>query len=145
MRNHVKGIIYIISYLCILTTLVACSSLPWPKFPTKIENDKQKEDYQVERDSVIKRFELAIDTLWKYIKFFLETKFGVVHNSPKPVFRECLKNNLITEQDATNALKMIDIRNLASNTYKEEIAEEIVKDLPQMHELIRKFINNMKI
>ncbi len=46
-------------------------------------------EYRVHRDLVIKRFEFTLDTTWKYLKFFLEARTGVIQNSPKMVIREC--------------------------------------------------------
>lgn len=38
MRKNRPRFLYIACYSCILSVIVACSSLPWPKFPTKIES-----------------------------------------------------------------------------------------------------------
>ena len=38
MRNNGLRILYIAGYSWMLLALVACSSLPWPKFPTKIDS-----------------------------------------------------------------------------------------------------------
>lgn len=36
MRKNIFRILHIASYSCLLMAVVACSSMPWPKFPTKI-------------------------------------------------------------------------------------------------------------
>ena len=103
------------------------------------------EEYRTFRDSEIKRFEISLDTLWKYLKHYLEKKTGVVQNSPKSVFRECLKAGIVDDQEVTLALKMVDARNMTSHIYKEEIAEEISTHIPAYYELMKKFIDRAVI
>ena len=100
-------------------------------------------EYKAHRDSVIKRFEFSLDFLWKYLKFFLEARAGVVHNSPKPVIRECFKNKFIDEQEALQGLDMINARNMTSHIYREEIAEQIWSDIPKHHTLMHKMLTEM--
>lgn len=104
-----------------------------------------EEDYRSARDSAIKRFEISLDTLWKYLKIYLEVKIGLTQSSPKPIFRECLRVELINEKDTTEALKMIDARNMTSHIYKEEIAEQLSSNLSKYYDLMWKFINLMKL
>ena len=103
-----------------------------------------EEGYRTLRDSAIKRFEIAVDTLWKYLKIYLEVQKGVVHNSPKPVFRECLRTNILTPQETAAALEMIDARNTTSHIYKEEIAEQISHKLQNYATLMEKIISTTK-
>lgn len=108
----------------------------------KLDNTKKlsEEDYRTLRDSAIKRFEISVDTLWKYLKIYLEIKKGIVHNSPKPVLRECLRTNILSEEETQTALEMIDARNTTSHIYKEEIAEQISSNLPSYADLMEKII-----
>ncbi len=112
----------------------------------KLDNTKllSEEDYRTLRDSAIKRFEISVDTLWKYLKIYLEVQKGVVHNSPKPVFRECLRTNILSDKDTKTALEMIDARNMTSHIYKEEIAEEISNKLLLYAILMKKLISTTK-
>ena len=103
-----------------------------------------EEDYRTLRDSAIKRFEISVDTLWKYIKIYLEVQKGVVHNSPKPVFRECLRTKILSDKDTQIALEMIDARNMTSHIYKEEIAEQISNKLPIYATLMKQLITTTK-
>ena len=105
----------------------------------KQDSYTQKE-YRKNRDSLVKRFELSVDTLWKYLKFYLEARAGVVHNTPKAVFRECLKAQILNEQETAFALKMIDNRNDAVHIYRELIAEQLVEQLPLFYQLMNKLI-----
>ena len=99
------------------------------------------EEYQTLRDSEIKRFEICVDTLWKYLKLYLEVKKGVMQSSPKEVFRECFRTQILsTEQDTAFALKMVDARNLTSHIYKEAVAEIIHAQIADYYELMIKLL-----
>jgi nucleotidyltransferase substrate binding protein (TIGR01987 family) len=104
-----------------------------------------EEEYRIFRDSEIKRFELSVDTLWKYLKVYLELKFGVIQSSPKTVFRECLRVQLIKdEKEVLLALKMVDARNMTSHMYKEELAEQMHGQTPMYYALMERLITLAK-
>ncbi|MDP1550081.1 MAG: nucleotidyltransferase substrate binding protein [Nitrosomonas sp.] len=48
-------------------------------------------------ESVIQRFEISYDCLWKVLKRYLAEELGIpeVPNSPKPIFRLAAENNLL--------------------------------------------------
>ena len=102
------------------------------------------QNYQILRDSVIKRFEMSLDTFWKYLKVYLEVKKGIVINSPKMIFRECYKNSLMDEEETKLFLKMVDSRNMAAHGYHEEVAEEIASDIPGYYNLMKKLVDITK-
>ena len=54
----------------------------------KIKMEQFKDLYDELRDSTIQRFEFCVDTLWKYLREYLQTNKGVVFTvvSPKSVF-----------------------------------------------------------
>lgn len=106
----------------------------------KAANRTEKE-YRKERYSTVKCFELATDTLWKYLKFYLQESAGVVHNSPKAVMRECFREDLIDEAETALAIKMIDARNEATHIYRELVAEQLIKQLPTFYHVMHKLIN----
>ena len=95
-----------------------------------------EQEYRAHRDSVIKRFEYSLDTLWKYLKFYLEATTGIVQSSPKPIFRECLRNNIISEPETLLCMNMVNARNETSHMYREEIAERLVAAVPQYYDLM---------
>ena len=92
------------------------------------------------RDSVIKRFEYSVDTIWKYVKLYLKERYGVERNSPKPIFRECLANNVLSKDETTQALNMVDDRNLAVHTYKEELANNVYEKAKGYCGLLKKLL-----
>lgn len=62
-----------------------------------------------DRDSAIKRFEIAFDLCWKYAKAYLEEEKGMICKSPKDCFRELYKQGVIKYDQEW--LKMTDMRN----------------------------------
>jgi len=98
----------------------------------------------VSQESLIKRFEYSIDTLWKYLKLYLQKKHGIEQKSPKTVFKEFLRLGLLTEKETALALDMVDDRNETSHTYNKETAQEIVTDIPQYYRLMNDIIEKIK-
>lgn len=106
---------------------------------------RDEEEYAERRDSLIKRFELAFDTSWKYGKAYLEAKAGLVQNSPKAVFRECLRLNLLSEDQVCKALTMVDVRNETTHTYQDAFAEEVSNQIPAFCSLMEQFLNALNL
>ena len=81
MRKNIPRIFYVASYLCVLTvfvltTLVACSSLPWPKFATKIDS-KILASFEINPDAngrpsplVVRVYELKANNSFNDADFF---------------------------------------------------------------------------
>lgn len=79
------------------------------------------------RDSVIKRFELSYDLLWKCVKDYLEHKIGILVASPKKVFLEARAQNLLAVEELQEILAVVDDRNLTAHTYDDDFADEIAQ------------------
>jgi len=92
------------------------------------------------RDSFIKRFEYSIDTLWKYLKLYLQVKHGSEQKSPKTVFKECFRVGIIDEEETKLSLEMVDDRNMTTHTYNENVAQEIFDLIPKYHELMQSIL-----
>ncbi len=71
------------------------------------------------RNSVIQRFEFSVELAWKTAK----RRMGVSTAAPKDVVREMAQSGYI--DDVAIWLKAIDMRNLSSHTYKEDLAEQV--------------------
>lgn len=78
-----------------------------------------QEKNEFTRDSVIQRFEFCIELAWKTSKKIM----GTVTSAPKDVIREMAQAGYI--EDIELWLKAIDMRNLSSHTYKEDLAEQV--------------------
>jgi nucleotidyltransferase substrate binding protein (TIGR01987 family) len=81
----------------------------------------------------IQKFEYCIELLWKTSRFFLVEIKGLSINAPRDVFREMLAMNLVTADECSMLLKMLDARNQTSHEYEENILAEI---LPQMNNFL---------
>ena len=86
------------------------------------------------KESVIQRFEICYDALWKTLKRYLVEELGVpeIPNSPKPIFRIAAENKLL-HPNAEQWLQYADVRTHTSHNYSEKKAEEAVS-------LMRSFI-----
>ena len=86
------------------------------------------------RDSVIRRFEFCVELAWKTSKKIM----GTTTSAPKEVVREMAQNGYINNVDLW--LQAIDMRNLSSHTYKEELAEKVyafaISFAPSLAELL---------
>jgi len=96
-----------------------------------------EEEYRGLRDSAIQRFEYSTDLFWKYLKVYLEKVLALPDiNGPRPVIRTSYSSNVINEDEAEKALKMIDDRNMTSHIYVEEIAEDLAAKIPSYYTLM---------
>lgn len=85
----------------------------------RLEEAIEQEKNDFIRDSVIQRFEFSIELAWKTAK----KTMGVTTSAPKDVIREMAQSGYI--EDVAIWLKAIDMRNLSSHTYKENLAEQV--------------------
>lgn len=95
---------------------------------------------EIERDAAIQRFEFTYEAIWKSAKIYLRTIEGLDAGSPKGVIRACRETGIFTIEEATQALVMVDDRNLTSHTYDRELALEIFSRLPAHTTLLTKWL-----
>ncbi len=112
-----------------------------------INNPTYKPIYRTCRDSVIQRFEYSIDSLWKFLKVYLQDELSVTFKviSPREVFRVASENKLISPEEFEVMLECIAARNLTSHTYKEEEAEKLVKRVPSCCDTMQTIIDRIKV
>jgi nucleotidyltransferase substrate binding protein (TIGR01987 family) len=80
------------------------------------------------RDSAIQRFAFTFELSWKTLKTYLELQ-GLEARSPRAAIREAFATGLLPEDPGW--LAMVELRNLTSHTYEEELAEQVYAALPQ--------------
>jgi nucleotidyltransferase substrate binding protein (TIGR01987 family) len=102
--------------------------------------------YTVARDSIIQRFEFSVELFWKYLRLYLEEheKVELEANTPRGVIRSACQARILDETVATIFMAMINSRNLTSHIYKEEIAEQLARDIPQYYEQMMKTVVMLK-
>lgn len=81
------------------------------------------------RDAAIQRFEFTFELAWKVLKTYLERE-GLEARSPRAAIRGAFRIGLLPEDEGW--LAMLELRNLSSHTYNEDIAEKIYAELPAM-------------
>lgn len=95
------------------------STLEFKKAVLKLQEALSQPKNDFLRDSTIQRFEFCIELAWKTSKKIMGTRTS----APKDVIREMAQSSYI--QNADIWLKAIDMRNLSSHTYKEDLAEQV--------------------
>jgi nucleotidyltransferase substrate binding protein (TIGR01987 family) len=101
--------------------------------------DQPKNEYL--RDAAIQRFELTFELAWKVMKTYVERQ-GLEACSPRESIRMAFKAALIPED--LGWLAMIELRNLASHTYDEALAERIYTQLPDMLSRFRDLLTQLQ-
>lgn len=105
----------------------------------------EENEYILHRDALIKRFEFCYDLLWKFLKLYLEVKFGILANSPKKVFEACLEQKITSYNETQQMLEMVNIRNLTSHIYNEEISNQAAKFIANYYRLMDLIIKKVQI
>ena len=80
------------------------------------------------RDSAIKRFELCADLSWKCVQHCLEERYNFMCASPRTCFLEAFKAEVLP--DDPFYLEILTMRNLATHSYNQKLADRIYQQLP---------------
>lgn len=103
------------------------------------EDEDAENERITHRDALIKRFEFCYDLMWKFLKTYLYIRHGIQATSPRTVFQECFKQELVSQQEAEALLNMIDDRNQTVHIYDEQIADlmsqHIISYYPVLNEV----------
>ena len=99
----------------------------------------------LERDAAIQRFEYTVEAIWKAAQRYLDVTQGLSAGSPKAAVRFSRQIGLLSDQQATHALEMIDDRNLTVHTYNEELAEHIYSRLPRHAALLSTWLTSLTV
>lgn len=95
--------------------------------------------------SVVKNFELAYETGWKFLKQFLSDVYNIEANSPKSVFQTCLKQEILPKYITDQLALLSDTRNLTTHMYDIVIAQEINSDIDQHYAVLGKILELVKL
>lgn len=99
---------------------------------------------EMERDGLIQRFEFAFEIMWKCGKDYLLDRDGLEAASPKKVIRLLREVGLFSDEEAEQALKMADDRNLTAHTYDEKMAIELARRIVEHEKLLAEWLARMK-
>jgi nucleotidyltransferase substrate binding protein (TIGR01987 family) len=112
-----------------------------------IADSKNKDLYDSLRDSVIQRFEYSIDSLWKFLKFYIQEKENVdlETSSPRIILRRAEEIGLINKDLHNILIDCLSDRNLTSHIYNEETANVILKSIPHYYEIMQLIIDSIEL
>lgn len=100
-------------------------------------------DYETKeerRDSLIKRFELTYDLLWKYLHEYIDVMQGSAVDAPRKIFQQCLSLGITNTQETQELIDMIESRNLTTHTYNIDLANYVAEDIQRYYALIHALI-----
>ncbi len=97
-----------------------------------------------EMTATIKTFELAYETFWKYLKFYIEDQ-GIldVPGNPRGIFDLASKLNIITAEQAKELGKAGKDRNEAAHIYQQATADDIFHDIPEYNNLFTELLKKL--
>jgi nucleotidyltransferase substrate binding protein (TIGR01987 family) len=108
--------------------------------------DKLDEEFLEQlRDALIKRFEYSIDVFVKYLRLYLIQHHGEEPTSPKSTIRKAFETGLLSDEETTTILDMIDSRNLTSHAYNKDLAEQISEEIPGYYEVMKMVVGRIEI
>ncbi|HSC25562.1 MAG TPA: nucleotidyltransferase substrate binding protein [Candidatus Babeliales bacterium] len=108
-----------------------------------IDKHIDHETIEERRDSLIKRFELTYDLLWKYIREYIIVLQGVPADSPRKIFQQCSSLGITTLEETNELINLIESRNLTTHTYNIDLANDVAEDIPKHYNLIHKIIQKL--
>jgi len=108
--------------------------------------DKDSELFNIFRDSLIQRFEYTIDLFWKFLKIYFEfyKKIIIKSSFPTEILKFLLKEEFFSENEYQYLIKAVSDRNATSHIYKEEIADEIRKNIPNYYFVIKNIVDKIE-
>jgi len=94
-----------------------------------------------ERDGAFFRFVYTFEAIWRAAALLLEATEGVlVRSTPKDVIRAARRAELMTDEDAEDAIRMTDDRNQTVHMYKEELGAELAERLPRYAAVMHRWL-----
>jgi len=81
--------------------------------------------HDIVRDAAIMRFSFCAELSWKTLKVYLSEKSGAEILVPKAAYREALRADMLSEDEAETCLRMVDDRNRLAHDYNEKFAQKL--------------------
>lgn len=94
---------------------------------------------------VIKHFELAYETGWKFLKEYLKEKHNHEYLSPKAIFRACQDYRVFPEIMVNDLITLADARNNTTHIYNQILAQEVCDEIEKHYEVFGKILEMIKI
>lgn len=111
----------------------------------KLQQTIDLDEREFIQDSVVARFKILIESVWKVIKEYLEQQgFTDIHNSPKGIIELAAESELITKLEQDVFIKFWSLRNFATHLYDQPQYILVVEAAPDALELIKKIIARLE-
>lgn len=94
-----------------------------------------------ERDGAILRLVYTFEAIWKAAALLLEEREGLAVRSPKEVIRAARRVKLLDDDDAEEAIRIADDRNLTVHMYKQEVGEAIAERLADHAAVLQRWLD----
>lgn len=94
---------------------------------------------------VIKHFELAYETGWKFLKEYLFITYNKEALSPKAVFRMCEELGLFSQNILNELITLADARNETTHIYSKILAQEVCDSIEKHYEVFGKILDAIKL
>lgn len=127
-------------------TLAALKTLKESFEISRLAEEEKREGFILAaQDSMIQRFEYSYDSFWKFLKRYLEKEEieSEDANSPKKVFRICVKNGICTQHEGQILIQMADDRNTTSHNYNIQQVRIIITDIPTYYSTMIQIIERI--
>jgi len=94
---------------------------------------------------VIKHFELAYETAWKFLKQYLADVYHQELSSPKAVFRSCETYRVFPPHIANELIMLADARNTTTHIYDQILAQEVCDSIVNHHQVFGVILKTIKM
>lgn len=94
---------------------------------------------------VVKHFELAYETGWKFLKEYLAQKYNHESFSPKAIFRACDTYRIFPQIMVSELVTLADARNETTHIYNQVLAQEVCDSIEKHYEVFGKILEIIKI
>jgi nucleotidyltransferase substrate binding protein (TIGR01987 family) len=88
-----------------------------------------EEDIESYMTTLIKRFELTFESLWKYLKYSLKDSYAIDTLGSKDVIRKSFEVSLITQEENKILLDIVEARNEIAHNYDYYTAIDLSKTI----------------
>lgn len=129
-----------------LTLTVQHLTAQWDNYATcQSRAELSSLDRDAIRESVIQRFEVTYDVLWKSIKRHMAVSLGLpdIPNSPKPILRLAFENGILS-RDIAFWLTIADARVATSHDYSSIKADTCIELIPAFLDAIQDVMRTLE-
>ncbi len=105
---------------------------------------EKKQRSLVERDSAVLRLIYTYEALWKACQKLLAAAENLSAASPNAAIRAARSLGWISDEDARDAIKLGEERNLAVHMYRDKVGREIEQHLPAHAALMHRWLDALR-